>query len=210
MSSTKRGGQRTPSDNYPTPSWVTRRFLEGPIELPGGLWYEPCAGEGAIIDVVNAHRRDVKWCATEIREEARTVLDARCAEGVWQGSALERPMDSFGPVLPKVIITNPPFSLSWEMLNLWLRQFPDAYIVILQRLNFKGSQTRHPLMVTCPPDDYIVPDRPAFRGDGQTDSIEYAWFVWGPSPRKRPFGRSYMLALTPLEERHASLVKEAR
>ena len=74
MSSTKRGGQRSPADNYPTPPWCVYRFLEKGPELPGGLWYEPCAGDGSIIRSVNDRRSDVNWAATEIRPEACKLL----------------------------------------------------------------------------------------------------------------------------------------
>ena len=53
MSSTHRGAERRPADFYATPHWTVRRLLEA-LPLPGGVWFEPCAGEGDIIKAVNA------------------------------------------------------------------------------------------------------------------------------------------------------------
>lgn len=207
MSSTNRGGQRSPSDVYPTPSFCTKRLIER-IKLPGGLWYEPCAGEGAIIDVVRQMRPDVRWDATDIREEAieellRKYPDIRTA----CQSALD-PAPWYGTEEPNVVITNPPFFLAFQMIQHWLRTFPRAHVVALLRVNFVGSQYRHPLMEAYPPDLYVLPDRPSFKGTGETDSIEYAWFAWGPAPRKREFGGWQVLATTPKEERAATRSKD--
>jgi hypothetical protein len=52
VSATKRGsGVRTPDDAYETPAWCVQRLLEK-LQLPGGNWLEPGAGDGAIIKAV--------------------------------------------------------------------------------------------------------------------------------------------------------------
>jgi hypothetical protein len=61
-------------------------------------------------------------------------------------------------------------------------------------------------MHTLCPDVFVLPNRPSFRpskrGIFTTDSIEYAWFMWGEEPgRYRSEGRMSVLNTTPKEER---------
>lgn len=202
MSSTKRGGVRSSADVYKTEAWVVDCLMNAGPDLPGGLWLEPCAGTGNIVDAVNAHRSDVSWMLTEVLEEQCTVLRERYTAPILCQSSLE-PMAL--PGIPDVIITNPPFSLAWEMLNVWAALYPTSHIVLLLRLNFLGSAVRADLLTGYPPDVYVLPNRPSFVGAeivrGKTDSIEYAWMHWGPVPRAREYGRVKVLPVTPLEGR---------
>jgi hypothetical protein len=208
MSSTNRGGKRSPADNYPTPSFCVHRLLER-VELPGGLWYEPCAGEGAIIEAVNQVRDDVEWRATELRENGHEELVRRHGRlpgfRANCGDALDPyPFDRSDPV--KVVITNPPFSIAFELLNHEMREHPDAMIALLLRINFWGSKKRQPFFEKFPADTFILPNRPSFRGAGTTDSIEYAWFIWPGQPRMREFGKVAVLALTARDEQATPLI----
>jgi len=71
VSSTNRGGRRSPADNYATPAWCVERLLEART-FPPGSWLEPAAGNGAIVTAVN--RTDVDWRLWEIRSEERARL----------------------------------------------------------------------------------------------------------------------------------------
>jgi hypothetical protein len=92
-----------------------------------------------------------------------------------------------------VVITNPPYNQALEFVRASLRW--GKVVVMLLRLNWIASQKRHAFVREHPPDVYVLPNRPSFTGKG-TDSIEYAWFVWGQGG-----GRIDVLGLTPLEER---------
>lgn len=205
MSATNRGAERVPLDQYNTPAWAIERFLEGGPELPGGVWYEPCAGTGAIVDVVNKHRSDVDWVLTEIEEYACKTLRTKYpnTELNWGNALMQTPWD----VVPNVVITNPPYLPAYELLNHFLQTFPKAYIVLLLRVNFLASEARHALMSAYAPDIYVLPNRPSFKGAGKTDATEYAWFVYRPSPRRREVGKLKMLGLTSLGERRAAMVE---
>ncbi len=96
-----------------------------------------------------------------------------------------------------VIITNPPFSLAREFITKARAVAPQATLVFLLRLNFLGSEERHGWLSRDMPDIYQLPNRPSFVR-GKTDSVEYGWFVWGPTPRTE--GRIKLLALTSIEE----------
>jgi len=193
MSSTNRGSRRSPADFYPTPAWCVRRLLDE-VVLPGGGWVEPCAGDGAIVRAVSAVRDDVVWTCNEVRatcEEPLRGLGATVRIGETQGW---RPDERAA-----VAITNPPFRLAMDMVA-WSRRHADVAVLLL-RLNFVATARRAPFMRAHPPDVYVLPNRPSFTGRG-TDSIEYAWFVWGQGG-----GRLRVLAPTPVAERRAAKLK---
>lgn len=202
MSSTNRGGKRSPSDLYPTPPWCTYRLVERLVFPTNGVWFEPCAGEGAIIQACTDKGLTPYWIANELRPEAAPVLSLVNRRG---RNAIGDILDP-STRLPSgedvtVIITNPPYRIAWELLHKMLREFPQAYIALLLRVNFYASQERHHFMSNYAPDIYVLPNRPGFKAWGKTDSPEYGWFVWPPSPRARTRGVHELLDLTPLEER---------
>lgn len=225
MSSTARGGQRSEADYYATPSWCARRLLEK-IDLPGGLWADPAAGEGAIVKEVNASRKDVTWVMTEIREECREKLlplargndsviiadflsETHRSNVTW--AMMEIREECRGKLLPltrtndaeySVSITNPPFNLAMPFIRACLPISHHA--IFLLRLNFLGSQERSDFIRETKPDLYILPNRPSFttftehkRGKMATDSIEYAWFHF----HEGSAGRYVMLDSSSKEER---------
>lgn len=199
MSSTSRGGLRSEADQYPTPPWAVHRLLEA-CSLPPGAWLEPGAGAGSIIRAVNsfAYPGVIDWTAIEVEP----AFEAPLREALPRGEII------IGDLLTttlarqpfKVAIGNPPYRLAMEFI---LKSFEVAeYVAMLLRVNFLGSQERHPFWQLYIPDIYLLPNRPSFRGTG-SDSIEYAWFVWGPERGdiRRPFGQLRVLALTPEEVR---------
>lgn len=88
-----------------------------------------------------------------------------------------------------VIMMNPPFSLAQAFIEHahTLRQF-NGTIAALLRMSFLGSEgrvafwQRHPPLRLCP----IVP-RPSFTDDGNSDSSEYAFYIWRSGNATRPF-----------------------
>ncbi|WP_242333345.1 hypothetical protein [Anaeromyxobacter sp. SG66] len=181
MSATNRGGRRSPADYYATPEWCVRRLLEA-VDLPGGKWLEPAAGDGAIVRAVR--RPDVTWDLWELRDEERWRL-ASAAPGaaITTGDFIEAARrGAFERRRFAVAITNPPFRLAQEFIDASLT-CADT-VVMLLRLNYLASKSRWSFMSTHAPDVYVLPNRPSFTGGG-TDSIEYAWFVWGHDRRRR-------------------------
>ncbi len=195
LSSTNRGGKRTPSDFYPTPRWCVRRLLEG-AELPGGRWLEPCVGHGAVVAATAGARSDVHWTGVDVQPEFAdhvaglgVPVDFHVSDFIsWKPSA-EREFD--------VVITNPPYSIAQGVIE---RSFELAPVVVmLLRLNYLASGGRAAFMRQYPPDVFVLPNRPSFSGRG-TDSIEYAWFVWYPREERRA-GRLSVLRPTAVSER---------
>ncbi|QWF33739.1 SAM-dependent methyltransferase [Pseudoalteromonas sp. SiA1] len=183
MSSTNRGTQRNADDYYVTPHWLIEDFLAAfsennilvcsPDEDPRVL--DPSAGgceqypmsyptvleeEGFIVE---------SW---DIREDSRANLT-----GV---NFLNVP--SYESRKYDMIITNPPFNLAQEFTEHALEMVKEGGLVImLQRLNWLGSQKRKPMWQKLPlAAVYVHSKRPGFDPlkPSKTDSTEYAHFVF--------------------------------
>ena len=219
MSSSNRGGQRDRDDYYPTPPWPVWRFLEA-VCLPGGVWFEPSAGQGDILKAVNARREDAHWRVQELREECREVLEALSPD-VTICNSLEH---EAGPA--DVGIDNPPFLFAEAFAKMMMKVC--VHTALLLRLNFLGGEERNVWLRASNPDVHVLPQRPSFGNKcarpkkkggpckgpllppltekcpecgwtarPQTDSCEYAWFHWWPGAT----GKLNLLPLTPLDER---------
>jgi len=197
MSSTNRGGKRAPSDNYPTPFWCVARLLEV-VAPEGAVWMDPCAGTGSIIQAVKMLRPEIVWHSCEIRPECLEPLqniDARPVIGDFLVPGMR-----FAGI--HTIIMNPPYRLAQQFIEKSLQVAPHVFVLL--RLNYLGSSKRNTFMRNHCPDIYVLPNRPAFRQDGQTDSIEYGWFEFRRLSKQMPVkteGRFRVLPLTPKEER---------
>lgn len=237
VSSTNRGEGST--ELWETPLWTVRRLLEE-VWLPPGEWCEPCAGNGRIIRAVNEDRPGAfRWTTCELRKECAPVLkqldgvvnvacptdfvkDFEAYKQRGKHPQIADPRISFFDVL----IMNPPFSLSMEMLSKALAI--SEYVVMLQRANWVGSGAnngKNDFLRGCMPDVYNLPDRVKFLIDGKFprypvgtmsrdgkkdlsgqlmpgDSIEYCWYVWGPkATRMREAGLVRQLRVTSVDER---------
>jgi hypothetical protein len=207
VSKTRRAKREGEFDNYPTPEWPIRRFLEEWPDLKevGLRWVEPCAGDGAIIDVVNQYRQGVDWTAVDVRD-TRPAL-RQCGVDPDQirigdffeiyrvpkaGTVYQKPFD--------VAIFNPPFGLTMRFVQRCMEL--ASVVVLLQRINYCGSADRNDFFRTCAPDKYVIPDRVSFTGDGRADGLEHSWHVWGPHPSVA-VAEYRVLRTTPVEERRA-------
>lgn len=181
MSSTNRS--EVSSENWETPYWAVRRLIEE-VYLPPGIWLEPGAGNGRIIQAIEQDRpKQIVWHAVEARAECAAKLskigkktaeltvhtedfltwDARKvakAEGrVIYGASPEPYFD--------VAIMNPPFSKSVEFLSKCLAIASHVYM--LQRRNWVGGGSnngKNLLLRECMPDELNLPDRLKFLQNG--------------------------------------------
>jgi hypothetical protein len=128
--------------------------------LPGGVWLEPCAGEGAIIaavneiDAANDKRSITAWAGCEIRD---VHVPASCS--TWHhGSYLDQPFEG-----ADVIITNPPFDQAFPIAQKAVSE--ASCVALLLRLNWLGSgerSGRSAWLRKHTPDVYVLPNRPSF------------------------------------------------
>jgi hypothetical protein len=87
-----------------------------------------------------------------------------------------------------LVITNPPYSLASEFVSRFISLFTSKESgelridgAFLLPLSFLGSDGRASFHRGFPSDLYVMPHRPSFTGDGDTDSEVYCWAVWGPN-----------------------------
>ncbi len=170
MSAKGRGEDVISEENYPTPAWCTRRILEAMRDAHSGIfadasgyhrrngrsWLEPCAGEGAIVRVLQSDLQDPVIKAGDIRADV-PHLDV----SEWANSMPFQAWESH----TEFVITNPPFSLAPELIAHFLPRCD--WLILLLRASFKlvsaGSADkpahsyRHNM-----PDEYKLPQRPSF------------------------------------------------
>lgn len=207
MSSTNRGGKRSPADFYATPRWATRLFLESgamPLPLGGAQWLEPSAGSGAIVRAVDEFYcvDTPRWTLVEMRTEERPAL-VRFGETYtedfldWSDLRIaDLSADACRPFA--ACISNPPFALAAEFLERCCAL--ADHVAFLLRMNFLTTEKRAPLWERLGvPDLYVHPQRISFTGTG-SDSSDYAWHVFHRD-RPRKHGEVHLLPLLTDEER---------
>ena len=176
---------------FGTPSWVVDLLVvwleKNGFIKPGDTWGEPCAGLGQIIQY---GPRSVNWLACEpvtaYHERLKNLRQLSAPEPLiyWQEAKVIG-TDYTDMTRCDVMATNPPFTLTEDIVRDAVKKAP--LVCILQRINFLGSAGRCPtkngLWKTLPPNrTLLIPDRPIFRlnkeGKPQSDSCEYAWYLW--------------------------------
>ncbi|MGO2181174.1 MAG: SAM-dependent methyltransferase [Pseudoalteromonas nigrifaciens] len=182
MSSLNRGTVRNNDDYYITPHWLIEDFLAAlaennmlvcsPDENPRVL--DPSAG--------GCNKYEMSY-PTVLEKEGFTVdswdirADSRASVincDFLQVKSLKKPYD--------MIITNPPFNVAQEFTEHALEMVEyGGLVIMLQRLNWLGSQKRKPMWQKLPlAAVYVHSKRPGFDPEkpSKTDSTEYAHFVF--------------------------------
>jgi len=202
--------KRAGADNYPTPLWAIRRFFEALDwdQSGGARWLEPAVGEGSIVSVANEFVPGIEWDVCDLRDVRPYMV--RCGvpeKRVTVGDFLD---NTFGPDTFDVVIMNPPFNRLAQFINEATRV--ARTVICFQSLNMLGSDDRVEWMKTHVPDTYVLPNRVSHTGDGKTDSVYAAWFVWPDTRQLNRAGTLRVLDSTLLSERKrdASRVSRAR
>ena len=185
MSSTKRSNVRLSHgpDYYITPVKDIELFLSSFNEVTKIDWQndfilDPCAGGDSINDMsyplaiqnfIGA--KPVQLDTIDIREDSRANKIA---------DYLSFDVATTYQNKPSVIITNPPFAKSLEVIIKSLNDVKDnGWVIMLLRLNFFGSKQRKYFWDKLMPRYVFVHHkRISFTQNGSTDSIEYAHFCW--------------------------------
>lgn len=192
----RKGKQVEENEFYPTDPKVVLSLLESDlVDLPGGVWIEPCAGTGKIVSTVNRYRSDIdSWVICELNQG----FDPYLQKVIRPTGDIILPYGDFvhreWPLLYKsdVLIMNPPFSLTMQFVQEAMKR--AEWVVCLQRQAWFGSVDRSPWLREHCPDDFQLPFRPSFRPDGKKDNCDYCWYVWPPgSGNGRREGKIAML-----------------
>lgn len=139
-------------DFYPTPNWCYEN-----LNINWSLFknaHEPCRGDGRIQQFLE--NKGIQTTYSELRE-GKDFFD-------WNDKT-------------DLIFTNPPFSIAKEFIDHSISK--SDTVIMLLRLNFLGSKTRHDWWNSNNPSSlYVLSQRPSFTGNGTADATDYAWFVW--------------------------------
>ena len=151
---------RSKFDHYDSPRHVIMSLLNNHVIKYPVL--EPCAGYGSIANILklNGHvaTNDIDpdmMCDTNSNF---LTLDLN---------------DEY-----HTIISNPPFNMAEEIITKSIQDLRVGdEIIMLLKLDFLGTQKRHPFWKTHPAKHiYVLSHRPRFLRSG--DRCEYGWFVW--------------------------------
>ena len=149
-------------DAYFTAPWMTRTLLRE--HHIAGRVLEPCAGDGSIANVLRDTDLEVDTNDIDPNRPADTHCDAAemfFGEYDW-------------------IVTNPPYQMPL-CLNIVLNTLQQARVgvAMLLRLSFlEPTRARAPFWKQYPLSRLLVLPRYSFTGDGKSDSVTTAWFVW--------------------------------
>lgn len=155
---------------YETPSVFTKALLLDTGILIRGRILECCSGGNAIADVLTQNGFHVTTNDIDPLRNADQQMDAS-KNPLWMGEANDW------------VISNPPFS---EAPSIVRHAFFHAKfgVAFLLRLTFlEPCKNRSEFLVDHPPSILVMP-RYSFTGDGATDSVTCAWFIWVKKEKK--------------------------
>ena len=170
---------RRAHDFYPTPGWATEYMIDTvPFPLDWGTVLEPCCGALDIVRPMQTINPAVFTCDIDRTHEPDLVADMTRRDS-WD-EAVERIGCS-----PQWVITNPPYNAAPQILPLAL-EYCTVGLIALLRISYgepcgnraewlQANQDRQSII--------YLPRRVSFTGNGKTDNVATAWFIWGKKER---------------------------
>ena len=160
---------RRPHDFYPTPSTEIERLLPHLPLAPSDIIREPCCGDGAIAQPLRSHGYTV--LASDIDQGQEYADEYWDATSPLFWSAAER---------CDWVISNPPFNQAPEIIPLAYENARQGIVMLLRLSYQEPCQNRAQWLAGHAQGLTIAypPSRLSFTGDGKTDSVATAWFVW--------------------------------
>ena len=179
---------RQPLDFYPTPSLLTWALIKSHGFV---AWHnqptvlEPCAGEGAISDVLRESGL-FRFVDTADIDPAKVSPTGDPPGFRRTFGATSFTMDATDPqawarmARYDWVITNPPFNEAPAILPLAFGNCRVGMAMLLRLSYLEPCANRASWLAEHPPAKLIVFNpRPRFRADtGGTDSVTSAWFIW--------------------------------
>lgn len=171
--------KRNEHDHYrDTPEvWATEQLVQRLAGLKRPDWYsdstplrilEPCNGTGNIgrtLQRIKPREWDIVTTNDiDPRHQNDFCLDAANA--------------SLYDPRPDWIVTNPPFNLAPILIPIFVREARHGVACILRLTYLEPTQNRGVWLQENPPAAVWTMPRMSFTGDGKTDSVTAAWFVW--------------------------------
>lgn len=164
-------------DDFPTPPWATRAFVEHclPDDLTECVTWEPCANRGHMVKVLQEYFGTV--FGTDIH-------DYGAGFPVVDFLTMGDPMESFGVGID-FIITNPPFNAAEDIFHHWHKNMPSVqHLCLLLRTSWLEGWSRYENIFADKKPTYVCPyvgRVPMVQGRLQRKAatqMPYAWFVW--------------------------------
>ena len=193
---------RRARDFYETSPWQVDALSDHLPELAGVVW-ECCVGDGSLLARLRENRPDLDAVVTndlDATKPASYHLDATRAE-TWATLMFDHDR-------PDWIITNPPFSAAFPILQHAVAIARQG-VVIMARLSFmEPTQSRGPWLAAHPCDKRITLERYSFTENGKSDNVTTEWLVWARVPLAGPanvsaFGYKTPATVTRKESRNA-------
>jgi hypothetical protein len=162
--------ERHEHDFYQTP-WYIVKEIEKFLPADLGDVLDPAAGNGVFQDVLG-HKANT-WQNVDIRPEA-SAKGCLTADFLTYCDGLEY----------DTIITNPPFSLLDDFIDVALTVWGPERLIYFTRLSaLEGVGRYNRIWRHHPPRQVVIlPRRPSFTGNGKTDQWAYCWLLWGDVP----------------------------
>ena len=178
---------REKDEHYATPQDLARlicRAIQEDHALTPKRILEPGCGAGNFLRPILETWPAAEVVGVEVDEpraaQARELVKPHAA----RSHILHADLLTNDPGRFDLIVGNPPFLWADQFLTRLLRGNLTAtgHLAFLLRLNYLGGQTRFKNFWRWAPlkHVYLLPARPGFTGDGKTDSVEYAVYVFQP------------------------------
>jgi hypothetical protein len=150
-------------DAYYTPKHAVRNLLA--YHHIGGTILEPCVGEGHIIQALGG---SFKVITNDMDPTKTADYNEDATSPSWWDS------------MPEVdwVITNPPFSEAPKIIPLAYGKANRGIAMLLRLSYLEPCKNRAAWLRKYPVSKLIVLPRISFTGDGKTDSVTCAWFIW--------------------------------
>ena len=161
---------RRPLDQYFTPLSATRVLLKYQPNISGTI-LEPCVGLGDL--------------AAPLRRLGRVVsndIDTSMVADFHMDAAKDEFWQAVGQ--PDWVVSNPPFSCCQPIISGAFSVAREGVAMLLRLSYLEPCNNRAEFLSTNPPSLIVLP-RISFTGDGKTDNVTCAWFVWDFSAQHR-------------------------
>jgi hypothetical protein len=180
---------RREHDFYPTQAWATRELLAR-VNVRGRL-IEPCVGRGDISTLLAADTRVTQVYTNDVDRARAAHEHSDATDPAWWARLSQVDW----------VVTNPPFVVAHKIVPLAFQHARLGAAMLLRLTYLEPCEGRAEWLQATPPTRWIVLPRISFTGDGKTDSVTCAWFVWD----RQQCGQSLEI-VAPGDRRQASIL----